>query len=75
MKKANLGELANRWPSAYVAREEVGRFTGGILTEKYLANLDSQGKGPAGRIRCGRKVAYSVESLIAWLEERAEKLN
>ena len=52
----NLSDLAEKWPSPYVARNEVKAFSGGILTPKYLANLDSAGKGPAGRIRVGRKI-------------------
>jgi hypothetical protein len=43
-----------------------------MIGEKYLANLDSQSKGPAGRIRCGRKVAYPVNEFIKWLEARSE---
>jgi hypothetical protein len=64
--------LADRWPSAWVARTEVEKFGGGIISEKYLANLDSAGKGPAGRIRCGRKVVYPVTELIRWLEGRSK---
>ncbi len=64
-------KLAAKWPSAFVARTEIDRFSGGMLSEKYLANLDSAGKGPAGRIRCGRKVVYPVAELVAWLENRS----
>ncbi len=64
-------EMANRWPSSMVARTEVERFTGGIISEKYIANLDSAGKGPIGRIRVGRKIAYPVTEFIAWLEGRS----
>ncbi|MFZ4438354.1 MAG: hypothetical protein ACOYOS_08005 [Syntrophales bacterium] len=64
-------DMAAKWPSTWVARTEVERFCGGMITEKYLSNLDSAGKGPAGRIRCGRKVAYPVAELIAWLESRS----
>ena len=64
--------FAEKWPSPFVARQEVERFTGGIVTAKYLAHLDSQGKGPEGRIRVGRKIAYPVSSFIIWLEERSE---
>jgi len=63
--------MADRWPSSWVARTEVERFTGGIVSEKYLANLDSQGKGPAGRVRVGRKIAYPVGSFVEWLEGRS----
>jgi len=68
----SLAQLAEKWPSTFVARGEVDRFTGGIITQKYLANLDSQGKGPTGRIRVGRKIAYPVSDFIKWLESRAE---
>ncbi len=70
----DLSCLADKWPSSHVARDRVGDFSGGIIKSKYLANLDSQGKGPAGRIKIGRKIAYSVSSLIAWLEGRARVL-
>lgn len=67
-----FSEMAEKWPSAWVARTEAKDFSGGLIGEKYLANLDSQGKGPAGRIRCGRKVAYPVTEFIKWLEARSE---
>lgn len=67
-----LASMADKWPSSLVARTEISAFTGGLLSEKYLANLDSAGKGPAGRIRCGRKIVYPVAELIKWLENRSE---
>jgi len=63
--------MAEKWPSTWVARTEAERFTGGIISEKYLANLDSAGKGPAGRVRIGRKIAYPVSEFIKWLESRS----
>jgi hypothetical protein len=72
--KPDLSAMAEKWPSPLIARGEVRTFSGGLLSEKYLANLDSQGKGPGGRIRCGRKVCYRVDALIKWLENRAEAL-
>jgi len=67
-----LASMAEKWPSAWVARTEIEKFTGGMISDKYLANLDSAGKGPAGRIRCGRKVAYPVNEFVKWLEARSE---
>ena len=64
--------MADKWPSPIVARTEIEKFTGGLISEKYLANLDCQGKGPAGRIRIGRKIVYSVAELIKFLEKRSE---
>jgi hypothetical protein len=72
IQSPTFSTMAEKWPSPYVARHEVDRFTGGIVNPKYLANLDSQGKGPEGRIRVGRKVAYPVHSFISWLEARSE---
>jgi hypothetical protein len=75
MQKPNFKELADRWPSAWVARQEVDRFTGGIISEKYIANLDSRGMGIQDRVRCGRKICYKVDSLISWLESRSKSVN
>ena len=72
MKTFNFQSLADSWPSPVVARQELEKFSGGILNPKTIANLDSQKKGPAGRIRIGRKIAYPVSSLISWMENRAE---
>ncbi len=73
--KETLKHLADRWPSAWVAREEVDRFSGGVLTPKYCANLDSRKLGIKGRIRIGRKVVYPVASILEFLESRGEVLN
>ncbi|HRT81544.1 MAG TPA: hypothetical protein P5127_00115 [Oscillospiraceae bacterium] len=71
METFNFKQLAEKWPSALVARSRISSFTGGVISEKYLANLDSRGLGPAGRVKIGRRVAYPVDALIAWLEARA----
>jgi hypothetical protein len=71
----DLSHLKAEWPSSIVARTEIRDFTGGAVSEKHLANLDSLGQGPKGRIRLGRKIAYRVDSLISWLEGRATQLN
>ena len=66
-----LDRLASAWPSPIVARSEVGHFSGGVLNPRSLANMDSLGRGPANRIRIGRKVAYPVCDLVEWMRERA----
>lgn len=73
--RISLQALADSWPSPYVAREEIERFTGGILTAKYAANLDAEGKGIKGRFRCGRKVVYPVASVVEFMEARSEALD
>ncbi len=66
--------LADGWDSAFVARELVDKFSGGILNPRTMANNDCIGQGPEGRVRIGRKIAYPTASLIAWMESRAEVL-
>ncbi len=73
MKKLNFEDLKNHWPSTLVARQSIGEFSGGILNPRTMANLDSRGEGPKGRVRTGgRKIAYDVEELISWLQNRSE---
>ena len=69
--ECDLAALEAKWPSAYVARKEVGTFTGGLISPGTVANADSQGEGPEGAIRMGRNVGYPVKPFIAWLEKRA----
>jgi len=71
MDKSIFQEMIDNWKSPVVARTEIETFTGGLMTEKYQANLDSAGLGPEGRIRCGRKIGYSVQKYVAWLEARS----
>lgn len=68
----DLSKLKDSWPSAIVARESIREFSGGLVHPRTLANLDSKKQGPAGKFRVGRKVAYPVESVVEWLESRAE---
>lgn len=63
--------MAEKWPSTHVSRKEVGKFTGGLLNPRTLANLDSLGQGPKKKIRLGNKlIAYPVDVFINWLNER-----
>ncbi len=71
-QKPDFSSLAQKWPSPYVARQEVEKFTGGMVSIKYLANLDCQGLGPKRRVKVGRKIAYPVQSVIEWMESRAK---
>lgn len=72
MSKDIFQEMADRWGSELVARTQIERFTGGLLSAKYLANLDSDGTGPV-RVKCGRKIGYPIKSLVAWLRDRSSK--
>jgi len=56
---------------ALVARSEVPKLCGGLVASRTLANLDSEGKGPAGRLQVGGKVAYPRSELVSWLRARS----
>lgn len=42
------------------------------ITRKYLANLDSQGLGPPGKMLVNGKVAYPTSDFFQWLAERTK---
>jgi len=74
MLSKNFKELVERWPSAFVSRTDAGKFSGGAVTSKSLANHDSGGTGPAERFRIGRKIVYPAVALAYWMQSRAEDL-
>lgn len=70
MTEINLSHLAEKWPSSFVSRSEIAKFSGGLIQPGTMANLDSAGQGPHGGVWFGRKKAYQVEPLIEWMERR-----
>ena len=75
MKTDIFDQMGSTWGSAIVARTEVKKFTGSMISGKYLANLDCQGLGPE-RIKIGRKTGYPLageNGLVNWLRARASK--
>ena len=62
--------MADAWGAPFVARDQIERFTGGIITQRYISNLDSLGIGIEGRIRVGRKIVYPVKNVLLFLESR-----
>jgi len=67
----DFNELAKKWPAPIVARGEVGKFSGGLLNPRTLANENSKGTGPKYS-RMGKKVFYKTADLVQWMAERAE---
>ena len=67
----SIENAGKNWGSTYVARRQIEQFTGGALSQRTMANLDSVGKGPAEAFKIGRNVVYPVESLCEWLIARA----
>lgn len=66
----DFSHLASKINSKFITRQKAEEITDGAISEKRLANLDSLGEGPEGKIYIGRKAAYPVESFIQWLENR-----
>lgn len=65
-------QMAEKWPSAIVSRREVGKFSGGLLNSRTLANLSSRREGPP-QIKMGnQRVFYPVQDLVAWLRARVQ---
>jgi hypothetical protein len=58
--------LCAKLPPA-VAREEVRKLLGGMVSPHTVKFYDLKGKGPAGAYRVGRKVVYLTRSLLEWL--------
>jgi hypothetical protein len=50
-----------------IARHDVERQLGGLITRQTLANADALGKGPEVAYRVGRKVVYRTDSLLEWV--------
>lgn len=55
-----------------ITRKKLQELTGGLISEKTLANLDSEGSGIQPRMRIGGKVAYPKDAAIAWLKSRCD---
>lgn len=63
-------ELAKDWGSPIVTLEKMDVFTGYAISPRYMANLYSQGLGPEGSFKIGRKRVWPVKSVISWLKAR-----
>ena len=50
-----------------IARHQVDRFLGGLVSPCTVNNADLAGTGPEVAWRVGNKVAYKTDSLVGWL--------
>lgn len=55
-----------------ITRKKLHELTGGLVSEKSLANMDCIGDGILPRLKIGGKVAYPKKEAIAWLEQRCK---
>lgn len=56
----------------WVSRREIERVTCCGVPKGTLANCDSQGTGPATRMRVGKKVLYPKRDFVLWLASRTK---
>ena len=66
----DLDKLAEEWPSPFVARSEIDKFTKGLYKPRSMNTLDAAGKGIKRRIRRNTKIAYLKEDVVDWLRGR-----
>ena len=69
----SVDDLKKSWPSPIVERQQLAKFSGGLLHPKTISNLDSRGCGISGKMRCGRKVYYNVDAVLAFIKSRPKK--
>lgn len=55
-----------------LTRQKITELTGGLISSKTLANLDSENDGIQPRLRIGKKVCYPKEAVILFLKNRCE---
>jgi len=65
----SYSELEKVLPPVF-SRVVAAQLLGGLMSVGRLANLDSLGQGPQGRISLGRKVGYERSAFIVWLRSR-----
>ena len=70
MKNEIVDILEIAWTEPIVFRRDSFRASGGSISRKYLANLDSQGKGPEGKAILNGKVCYPADNFFQWLRGR-----
>ena len=69
----DLDKLAEEWPSPFVARSEIGKFTKGLYKPISMNSYDARGVGIKRRFFRGLKVAYLKKDVIAWLKGKVKK--
>lgn len=68
-------EKARTWPGELVTRAQVPEFSGGVYKASSMRTLDSRGKGPAGRVLIGTRVAYPKHALAEWLDSKVRPIS
>lgn len=70
-----IHDIFKGWQSPFITRDQLYEITGGLIHPHTIRNLDSAGKGIKGRFRIGRKVAYPIDEVVKFLENKMEVCN
>lgn len=69
---ATIKKAVDKWPSSFVARSQISKFTGGLIAPGTAANADSAGDGIRGAFRVGRQIAYPTTEVAEFIIARLE---
>jgi len=65
-RKDFINQIVSDWPSAFVARCETKRFTGGALSAGTIANRETK-IHCKGRVVIGSKLCYPTKEFAKWI--------
>jgi len=66
-------EMECAWGLPIIPRQKVGEASSFTISPKSLANLDSLGHGPPGKLTVNGKICYPSRSFFAWLRQRERR--
>lgn len=69
----DLEKLDNDWPSPFVARTEIEKFTQGKYKPSSMKRFDTKNEGINRKIKFKSKIAYLKEDVINWLKGKLKK--
>ena len=68
-----LLKLKEAWNSPIVLREDIEKFSFGLVTMRSMQVLDCRGQGIKESATINGKVAYSTDNALKWLEGRIKR--
>ncbi|MBI9088202.1 MAG: hypothetical protein JEZ12_03200 [Desulfobacterium sp.] len=60
---------------AIVSRKLLSKILGGLISPRTIANWDCLGLAPKVKVRIGRNIGYTRNSVLEWLEDNLEVEN
>ena len=70
MTQDDLQANADKWPSAFVSRTDIAKFTGGVITSRNMRVFDKD----IEKHRLGRKVFYKVWDVLEYIYKNTETI-